>query len=371
MRVSFLLALVIAGSPVVSQASNWLPLPSGAISKIAFGSCTRRLANHSIFNAVVEASPDLFLHLGDAIYPDVNDEETALLEPWPTPDSLPRIEASYAEAAARDGYTRLRESVPTMAIWDDHDYGVNDGEGDFEYKEAAQSLFLDFYGDPAGSWRRSTPGIYDSRVFGPEGQRVQVILLDVRYFRSTPLADTRSDDEKKALNIAGRYMASRDSEATVIGDAQWAWLEAQFREPAEVRLIVSGYPVVPTELGRDAWGNFPRERQRLFDLIGETAADGVVFLSGDVHFAEISQSDEGPYPMIDFTSSPLAAPSVGNESLANSRRISDTYSDYNFGLIEIDWEAEPAPMVTLRLLDRQAEEVLHHEIALRILAVEK
>ena len=371
MRAYILFLLVIAGSPAISQASNWLPLPSGAISKIAFGSCTRRLAEHSIFNAVVEASPDLFLHLGDAIYPDINDEETALLDPWPSPDSLPRIEASYAEAAARDGYTRLRESVPTMAIWDDHDYGVNDGGGDFEYKEAAQSLFLDFYGDPAGSWRRSTPGIYDSRVFGLEGQRVQVILLDVRYFRSTPLADTRSDDEKKALNIAGRYMASRDSEATVIGDAQWEWLEAQLRAHAEVRLIVSGYPVVPTELGRDAWGNFPRERQRLFDLIGETAADGVIFLSGDVHFAEISQSDEGPYPMIDFTSSPLAAPSVGNESLANSRRISDTYSDYNFGLIEIDWEAEPAPMVTLRLLDRQAEEVLRHEIALRILAVEK
>jgi alkaline phosphatase D len=369
MRAYILFLLVIAGSPAISQASNWLPLPSGAISKIAFGSCTRRLADHSIFNAVVEARPDLFLHLGDAIYPDISDEETALMDPWPGPNSLSRIEAFYTAAAKRPGYSRLRESVPVMAVWDDHDYGVNDGGGDFEYKEAAQSLFLDFYGEPAGSWRRSTPGIYDSRIFGPDGQRVQVILLDVRYFRSTPLADTRSDDEKKALNIAGRYMASRDVEATVIGDAQWAWLEAQLRKPAEVRLIVSGYPVVPTELGRDAWGNFPRERQRLFDLIGETAADGVVFLSGDVHFAEISQSDEGPYPMIDFTSSPLAAPSVGNEALANSRRISDTYSDYNFGLIEIDWKAESSSVLTLRLLDKKGRDVLRHEVALRTLAV--
>ena len=35
-------------------------------------------------------------------------------------------------------------------------------------------------------------------------------------------------------------------------------------------------------------------------------ASGVVFLSGDVHFAEISRTDEGPYPLFDFTSSPLA-----------------------------------------------------------------
>ena len=95
----------------------------------------------------------------------------------------------------------------------------------------------------------------------------------------------------------------------------------------------------------------------------------MVFLSGDVHFAEISQSDEEPYPMIDLTSSPLAAPSVGNELLANSRRISDTYTEHNFGLIEIDWDAEPSPILTLRLLDIKGADVLRHEVPLRTLAV--
>jgi hypothetical protein len=59
---------------------------------------------------------------------------------------------------------------------------------------------------------------------------------------------------------------------------------------------------------------------------------------------------------------------VGNEALANSRRISDTYSDYNFGLIEIDWKAEPSPVLTLRLLDKKGRDVLRHEVALRTLA---
>jgi hypothetical protein len=73
--------------------------------------------------------------------------------------------------------------------------------------------------------------------------------------------------------------------------------------------------------------------------------------------------------MIDFTSSPLAAPSVGNEALVNSRRISDTYSDYNFGLIEIDWKAESSSVITHRILDKKGRDVLRHEVALRTLAV--
>jgi alkaline phosphatase D len=229
---------------------------------------------------------------------------------------------------------------------------------------------LDFFGEPADSRRRSSPGIHDSRVFGPEGRRVQVILLDVRFFRSPPTPDTRSDAEKQALNIAGRYSASDDPDATVLGAVQWAWLEEQLGRPAEVRLLVSGYPIVPTELGRDAWGNFPLERQRLFDLIAETGASGVMFLSGDVHFSEISQSDEGPYPMLDFTSSPLAAPSVGNELLTNTRRISETYAENNFGLVEIDWDASPSPLIAMKVIGVDGAVAVEQAISLAALQAE-
>ncbi len=77
----------------VGAHDAWQPLPTGTITRVAFGSCTRRLSDQSIWNTVVAADPDLFLHLGDAIYPDVNDEETAVIDPWPNPDTLARIEA--------------------------------------------------------------------------------------------------------------------------------------------------------------------------------------------------------------------------------------------------------------------------------------
>jgi alkaline phosphatase D len=175
------------------------------------------MMDQPIWNTIVDNSPDLFIHLGDATYPDVNDEMTALIEPWPNPETLNRIRETYQIATSKPEFQRLQAQVPVLAVWDDHDYGINDGGGNFSLKEQTQQLFLDHYGEPDNSWRRTTPGIYDSHIFGSDGKRVQVILLDIRYFRSPPVLDARSDEEKQALNIDGRYAPSNNPEATVLG----------------------------------------------------------------------------------------------------------------------------------------------------------
>ena len=79
-----------------SPQKDWMPIPEGEISCIAFGSCTRQMQDAPLLNTVVDAKPDLFLMLGDVIYPDINDEGTALLDPWPTEETLPRIKQVYA-----------------------------------------------------------------------------------------------------------------------------------------------------------------------------------------------------------------------------------------------------------------------------------
>jgi alkaline phosphatase D len=338
--------------------------PDHIIHRIAFGSCTRQMQDAPLLNTVVAAQPDLFLMIGDVIYPDINDEATALIDPWPNENTVERIRQVYAQMAAKPEYQNLKKNIPIMAVWDDHDYGINDGSSNFSLKDQSQQLFLDFFDEPPDSDRRKTPGIYDAKIFGPEGKRIQIILLDVRYFRTPPLPDTRSAEEKKALNIAGVFAPNDDPTATILGGTQWRWLEEQFRKPAEVRLLVSAYPLIPDEVGRDSWGNFPLERQKMFKLIEKTKANGVVILSGDIHFSEISKTDEGPYPLLDFTSSALAAPSVGIEKFVNSFRISTTYSEVNFGLVEIDWEAQPVPQVMLKAIGLDGTPVIEHQIGL-------
>jgi hypothetical protein len=55
---------------------------------------------------------------------------------------------------------------------------------------------------------------------------------------------------------------------------------------------------------------------------------------------------------------------VGNENFANSLRISKTYAEVNFGLIEIDWEAQPAPLVTLKAIGLDGTPVIEQQISL-------
>ncbi|MCZ6915701.1 MAG: hypothetical protein O7I93_02890 [Gemmatimonadetes bacterium] len=58
----------------------------------------------------------------------------------------------------------------------------------------------------------------------------------------------------------------------------------------------------------------------------------------------------------------------GEEGLANSHRISYTYAEENFGLVEVDWEAEPSPVVTLRVMNVEGAQVFRHEMALATLS---
>src|SRR5690606_21285898 len=138
----------------------------------------------------------------------------------------------------------LVATCPILATWDDHDYGVNDGDASYPRKAEAAKLMLDFFKVPADSPRRQHEGVYGAYRFGPEGKRVQVILLDARYFKSRPKPDLRSEEEKKRLNIIGRYVGDEDPKATVLGEEQWQWLEEQLRQPADVRLLVSSIQVV-------------------------------------------------------------------------------------------------------------------------------
>ena len=109
-------------------------------------------------------------------------------------------------------------------------------------------------------------------------------------------------------------MPDDDPAKTMLGAAQWEWLAERLREPAELRLIVSSIQVFADGHGYQRWGNLPRERQRLYDLIGEDQGRGVVFLSGDRrHIAAIyRESSNVPYPLVEITSSGIDQVFPGN-----------------------------------------------------------
>lgn len=366
MRISVLLLLIIACSPVVTHAVDWLPLPAGQVSRIAFGSCSNQYLQQPIWNTIVEVKPDLFLHLGDIIYGDAAPPGVQVIPP--EVDVIEKMRMDYAFLRNKPSFERMRESVPFMAIWDDHDFGLNDGGGDFPRKNESRELLLNFLDVPATSNRRRSPGLNESKIFGPVGRRVQIMMLDTRYFRDPLVKAELSAQEAKVQGIVGRYIPNSDPEATLLGAEQWKWLELQLQKPAEVRLLVSSIQVVAGNKGAEGWGNFPFELERLYALIDRTSAAGVMILSGDVHFSELSVAWNAiNYPLYDFTSSPLRQYGVGMtgwEKMKNENRIGTAFANDNFGVVDIDWKTKPHPTIKFRLISDSGAEVFKHTVSL-------
>ncbi|MES2633851.1 MAG: alkaline phosphatase D family protein [Pseudomonadota bacterium] len=297
------------------------PLPASA-SRISFASCAHQTLAQPIWDTIAADKPDLHIFGGDNIY---------YSQPQWTVEELHK---AYALQAAESHFARFRRSVPHMAVWDDNDYGANDGGADFRFKNESKAALLDFFQAPANDVRRSRGGIYDARAFGEAGRRVQVIVPDPRWFRS-PLKVT----DQRGAPGKERYVPDADPAKTMLGDVQWAWLEEQLRQPADVRLIYSGIQVVAEGHGWERWGNLPLERQRLYRLIASTRANGVIFLSGDRHFGAMYRETQGvPYPLHEVTSSGLTHPwKDAKESGPN--RISELVTEVHYGMVEIDWSA--------------------------------
>ena len=334
---------------------SWQPLPTGTVQRIAFGSCAKHWQPQPIWEAVIAAKPDLWLFLGDNIYADT-DGATAWLV------SKGQLTGEWNRLADKPEFQKARAQIPMMATWDNHDYGSHAGGGEFTVKKESKEVFLTFFGEPEDSprWKRS--GIYDAKILGPEGKRVQIILLDTKYNRSSFKKDPTPREEQLKAGKVGGYLPDDDPKKTHLGEEQWKWLEGELRKPAEVRLLCSSTQVIPDEKGMDEWGNFPRERQRLFDLIGETGAKGVVLLSGNVHFTEVSQLENGS--LVEFTSSGMTHVNETYAKAANKYRIAGPSTDLNFGMVEIGWQDQFSPRITLKAINSDGTTVFSHQVSL-------
>ena len=332
----FLLSLVFAGGLASAASAQPKDRP---LTKIAFGSCADQNKPCPIWKTIADAKPELLLLLGDTMYADIEDGKLKAASPE-------KIVRSYAELAKLEDWKALRAQTPMLGTWDDHDYGHNDAGGEWEHKVAAQKAFHDFFETPADSPRRTQKGVYHADIFGPEGKRVQVILLDGRYFRSLL---KRADKPLPGTRIVP-YIPITDDGATMLGDEQWKWLEAELKKPAEVRLICSGIQVVNDDHPFEKWGNLPKERRKLLDLIKSTGANGVVLLTGDRHLGEISlDSKSVGYPLFDITASGFNQASANyRDPEANKYRVSSLPYGNHFGMVTIDWAADPVVSLQLR-----------------------
>ncbi len=287
---------------------------------LAFGSCGKQHHPLPIFQTIADTKPDLFLFLGDNIYGDTRNMKV--------------LKAKYEKLAQNPNYIKLKANVPIIATWDDHDYGQNDAGRHYPFKKESKDIFLNFFDEPADSERREHDGIYTSYRYMTGNKTIQIILLDCRTFRDNLKRFHGFLKKGEKYPYRPDYIPHKDTTKTILGREQWEWLEEKLREPAHWRIIASGTQFGIEYNGYEAWANFPHEQKKMLELIRKTEAESVIFLTGDVHYAEISKlQTENLYPVYDITSSGLS--STWPFATPNKNRIEGPVMDNHFGLLHI------------------------------------
>lgn len=192
-------------------------------------------------------------------------------------------------------------------------------------RELSKRIMLDFFNEPKHSPRREREGVYQSYNLKFGEHTLQIILLDLRWFRS------------RLEGSAQGYLPSQDP-VGLLGEIQWKWLESELRKPASYRLIGSSIQFISSEHQWEKWANFPIERDRLLRLIEELNLRNVMFLSGDMHFGEVSkQTLRNGYELLDITASGLNRAEPAGD-IHNPHRVDIFDREDLFGMVTLNWE---------------------------------
>ncbi len=123
---------------------------------IGFGSCLDQDQPQPIWKEIKAQNPEVFIMLGDNVYGDTN-------------GNINNLERAYQKQAK--AFKKAGLDFPFLAIWDDHDYGKNDGGVEYRLKDESQKLFLNYVrSSPMGMAFASfeeRSGFKDIRDFNP------------------------------------------------------------------------------------------------------------------------------------------------------------------------------------------------------------
>lgn len=284
----------------------------------------------TVFEAIADQRPDAMLWLGDNVY-------LREVDWW----SAAGIEHRYAHARREPALQRLLASTAHYATWDDHDFGPNDSDRSYVLKDVALETFARYW--PAASRGiDGVPGVFGQFQWGD----ADVFLLDDRYHRAPNRAPA--------------------DERTILGAAQMQWLlDALTSSRAPFKIVAIGGQVLnPAEVYETYANIAPAERQRLLDEIAAREIDGVVFLSGDRHHAELNRMERpGTYPLYEFTSSALSAGS-GQPRDVNPLRVDGTLvaGRNNFGTLSFAGPRD-ARSLTMRTFATDGTLLWEHTVA--------
>lgn len=338
------------GGHVIPRGENWafrtFPAEdSAAPVQLAFGGCAKFFpANERIWDTIRLRRPDAFLILGDNVYLDL-------------PEAIgPLHDYTYHQRQSRPEFRRLTAGVPTYAIWDDHDAGIDDVFlGPYpdrpRWKVEHLELFRRNWNNPPTGAPPQWPGVWHSFRVGP----VECFMLDGRYYRENFLQPRASmlGPVQKAWLLAG-LKASTAPFKLIVSPVAWA-------DDAKVERAPSGEYV----RAKDIWSGFPEERAEIFGFLAEHRIGGVILLSSDRHRNDVRviPRDRG-YPLWEFESGWLTN-EMGTEG--SGQPLFEYLAGPAFGFLSFDPTAAD-PAVTVEIVNIDGAPVFSRRLRLEELS---
>lgn len=216
---------------------------------------------------------------------------------------------------------RFLRSMQHYAIWDDHDYGPNDGDKSYSLKETSLQVFKNYWANP--SYGQNGQGIYSRISYGD----CDFFLMDDRYFRS--------NDDMSAF-----VYGQPNPDKRMWGTEQLEWLKnSLLQSKATFKFIVTGSQTLNPASPYDCLQDYPIEFNELMSYLNAEKINGVMFLTGDRHHSEVIRYDRNDsYTLYDITSSPLTSgvSRVGGKEANNPARVANTLvEDQNYTRVSV------------------------------------
>ncbi len=267
--------------PLVGRFTTPPAMDEPARVVLGLGSCAPSKPS-PVWDRIVNEGCEGFVFLGDTPYIDSSDLVVAR-----------RKHRVFLE---QPEIRELIRQMPCWGTWDDHDFGLNDGHGDFPGKHVCRIAFTEYranatfghdeQGQPQPDRFAGGRGIYTAFRYGP----VEVFLIDPRWFSRTE--PSWADPDK----------------TTCLGAHQWQWLkQGLLNSTTPFKLLTTGM-IWDNKQNResDDWHTYAHEREAIFDFVKENRIGGCLLIGGDIHVSRaLNYGDRVGYELWQFIISPL------------------------------------------------------------------
>lgn len=301
-------------------------LPKGSKSfKIVAGSCNRTGSNAPTWDKILSESPDLFVHLGDLNYLDLN-------------TNIKQDYAKGLDESMSEKITNLFRNVSVVYQYDNHDSLLPTPDKNNTNWDPFLEFFLQVH--PTHTPASSTPekdGLYYSFNMG----RIKCIVSDLRRSR-----DPQRDEPS--------------SNKSVLGPVQKEWLKNEFLDAKtnpEIEGVLWFNQILWTadrnnpngdsfESWGASWASYEDERHEIANFLYNNKVKNVAIVSADVHMQAIDDGRNGCY-ITDENGNPIDPNTIEKEFWIPMMEASpfDQYLDYDGGPFNItDIEGSGGPI---------------------------